>query len=803
MVNGGQQPVSGATIQLWAAGSTGYGTGATALISATLTTSDGTGVVNSNANAGNVNNTLAAGNFTLNFAGAYTCPTASTLVYLTATGGNPGLAAGTNNSAIVLMAPLGQCGSLNSSTFVSINEVTTVASMYALAQFIGTGGSIGSPSASAPALASAFANVNNMVNIAAGSALATTSGGNTVPQSEIDTLADILVPCVNSSGPTSAACAALFSAATPSGGSAPTTVLGAVLNIALNPNINATALYNLSTANTAFQPTLSSAPANWNVIIGGGASSTCGYSGSGYTVSGTVNYSGTRTGRIFLGLTGTSSCLSGTQGTSLPSKGAYTIRGVPPGTYTLFATMDTQGYGAYNSADPIGNSTVTVSTANLAGQNVTMSDPSPVTLTSAPGINAISPFNTGVIVSFNPIEDAYTMEAATSYTLEWSTTSSFTTVAGSKTFPAAGKHSATLWLLKGLTDGSVYYFRAYGTSAGTPGSPVSATYGPVTIGAPSSGSTVAGSVSFSGAATGPMYVGLFNESTGAAYLQYISNPVSMQAYSVAVPNNANLVYSPFAIIDQNNDGVVDAGDIQDANIPQAIISVTAATANVNITLPSGNSTARVTTQHTQTGSSPSYAVQFGVQYLTKLPVAVTLESSSNSDGANVVGPMDIAVCGFANSCGLGFWIGFNFGTTSLIAGDTYFFNVTYSDGTSETVTTPVTGVANSFATDLAPTTGTSTTPTFSWTNPACGPCSSYYYQFSLSGPSGTIWYVPNSQVVFLPYTTTSLTWGVDPTAPLGNAPSVSALTLGTNYTWQIGIFDNNGNEAITQVNYQP
>jgi hypothetical protein len=207
----------------------------------------------------------------------------------------------------------------------------------------------------------------------------------------------------------------------------------------------------------------------------------------------------------------------------------------------------------------------------------------------------------------------------------------------------------------------------------------------------------------------------------------------------------------------------------------------------------------------QSGGVQTYGVDFGVQYLAKLPVAVTLESSSNSDGANVVGPMDIAVCGHGNSCGSGFWLGFNFGTTSPTAGDTYFFNVTYSDGTSETVAIAVTGVLNAFATNLAPTTGTSTstTPTFSWTNPACGPCSGYYYQFALSGPSGTIWDVPNSQVVFLPYTTTSLTWGVDPTAPLGNAPSVSALTLGTNYTWQIGIFDNNGNEAITQVNYQP
>ena len=72
MVHGGQAPISGATIQLWSVGTTGYGLGATALIAATVTTSDGTGIVNSNANAGNANNTLPAGSFTIT--GDYTCP---------------------------------------------------------------------------------------------------------------------------------------------------------------------------------------------------------------------------------------------------------------------------------------------------------------------------------------------------------------------------------------------------------------------------------------------------------------------------------------------------------------------------------------------------------------------------------------------------------------------------------------------------------------------------------------------------------------------------------------------------------
>ncbi len=75
--------------------------------------------------------TAADGSF--NITGDYTCPTASSLVYLTATGGNPGV--GSNNSAIQMVAPLGACGNLNSSTFINVNEVTTAAAAVALGQF--------------------------------------------------------------------------------------------------------------------------------------------------------------------------------------------------------------------------------------------------------------------------------------------------------------------------------------------------------------------------------------------------------------------------------------------------------------------------------------------------------------------------------------------------------------------------------------------------------------------------------------------------------------------------------------------
>jgi hypothetical protein len=123
-------PSSGATIQLYAVAATSKGA-ATPLISATVTTAqDGT--------------------FTIT--GDYSC-TGNPLVYIVATGGNPG--SGTN-TALSLMAALGPCNNLTPSTFISINELTTVASVYALAPFMSGYKNVGAASTNAPASPTPF-----------------------------------------------------------------------------------------------------------------------------------------------------------------------------------------------------------------------------------------------------------------------------------------------------------------------------------------------------------------------------------------------------------------------------------------------------------------------------------------------------------------------------------------------------------------------------------------------------------------------------------------------------------------------
>ncbi len=257
-VHGGQQPVSGSTIQLYAATTGGYGAAATPLLNPAATTN-------------------ASGGFGIT--GQYTCP-ANSMVYITATGGNPGFSAGTNNPNLAMMAALGPCSSLSASSFIQINELTTIGSVWPLARFMSGYAALGTSPTNTTGMTSAFNAVTKVVNVGSGNLPgANLPTGAALPTTEINTLADILASCINSTGGvatnTSTPCGALFNAATPAGGSAPTDTITAAINIARNPGANIAALYGMATPSSPYQPTLSAAPNNFLIgisYVGGGLS---------------------------------------------------------------------------------------------------------------------------------------------------------------------------------------------------------------------------------------------------------------------------------------------------------------------------------------------------------------------------------------------------------------------------------------------------------------------------------------------------------------------------------------------------
>ena len=250
----GTQAVSGASVQLYAAGASGNGSQATSLLSTAITTD-------------------ASGKF--NVPTNYTCPSSSSLLYLVATGGNPGLTSGTNNAALALMTTVGTCGSVISGQSFQINEATTVGAVWALASFMsaGAGAKLGASSTNAQGLANAFAKVGNLVNVATGAAPGMSlPTGATAPTTRLNTLANILSTCVGSSG-TGGECSNVFAAVTPSGETEPTNTLDAALMIAQNPGNNVAAIFAFAPATPPFQPSLSAAPSDWLLPIsytGGG-----------------------------------------------------------------------------------------------------------------------------------------------------------------------------------------------------------------------------------------------------------------------------------------------------------------------------------------------------------------------------------------------------------------------------------------------------------------------------------------------------------------------------------------------------
>lgn len=259
LVHGGNQPVSGSTIQLYTAGSSGNGSAATPMLNPAVTTD-------------------ASGNF--NITSKYNCVHSTDQVYITSTGGNPGLAAGTNNNALVLMAAIGNCGNLSSTPFLFINEVTTAAAVYALAPFISPSATnayanIGASSTNTTGLANAFLNAQLLANISNGTA-ATPASGLSIQSGKLYALADAISYCVNSPSSASTPCAALVTAATPSSGGAPAAnTLATALSIVRHPgdtNIVGP-VFSLINSQAPFTTTLTQAPSDWTMtmtITGGG-----------------------------------------------------------------------------------------------------------------------------------------------------------------------------------------------------------------------------------------------------------------------------------------------------------------------------------------------------------------------------------------------------------------------------------------------------------------------------------------------------------------------------------------------------
>jgi hypothetical protein len=242
-VIGGEQPITGAAIQLYAVGNSGNGLAASLIP---------------------FNNSVTSGaGGTFNISSDYSCPTPSnTPVYLTATGGNPGLSGTVDNTYIALVAALGPCNNLSGSTNIIVNEVTTVAAAWALAPFATSLTHIGATGTNFTGITNAFTLADQLANTATGQSPNPSLPANSIVESaKLNSLADVIASCVSSNG-TGSPCSSLFTDV----GIAPSDTFSAALAVVKHPGTSVGTIYNLGTTMPPF-PGLSSAPNDWTMTI--------------------------------------------------------------------------------------------------------------------------------------------------------------------------------------------------------------------------------------------------------------------------------------------------------------------------------------------------------------------------------------------------------------------------------------------------------------------------------------------------------------------------------------------------------
>jgi hypothetical protein len=610
----------------------------------------------------------------------------------------------------------------------------------------------------------------------------------------------------------------------------------------------------------------------------------------GYNVSGTVTYNGTLTGQTYLSLK-RNNCGSGSglPGTSISANdlssggGGFTIHGVEPGDYTLNAWMDGDGVtatnntnftgyattggvyngpqGVRNANNPTGSATgITVTDAGLTGKSITLSDPAFNTPSKSPEIQVV-PGAGGVLIFYNPPSNN-NVEEANAYLVQWSEGNSrdggvggFSNVAGSRVFFAAG-NGTPLWILNNTVTGTNsfiagrgYYFQvlAYNFLADTAsaswstfesgGSPLEVTIPATNTFCVSDCTTVDATVNIPAGVTinagAPLYVGFYQQSAGsdgptAIYAAQVASPAAGDnTVSITIPSGSD--YHLFGILDQNNDGQIDAYDVTNVrNDNSNALTFDGSATSASTTLPSAASKASVRTKYSQLTSSgsttSSYSYNLEVDEANKLPVGVTLSAAPN-----MLYPVDLSLC---TECGGGVRYEYDpiFAGAVPDVGDTFFFTVKYSDGTTEeagpsgvsgTVSAwdsvnggyGVTG-PNSLPTSLSPIgEGSVVNPEFDWTFPL-NP-SDFYYSFFLSQSDNctgncNVWQIPGEHTnsVGFTYDETAIAptygrilWGIDPTGA-GSSPT-GTLDPSSTYQWGITVEDSTGNTAQQTVTFKP
>jgi hypothetical protein len=241
-------------------------------------------------------------------------------------------------------------------------------------------------------------------------------------------------------------------------------------------------------------------------------------------------------------------------------------------------------------------------------------------------------------------------------------------------------------------------------------------------------------------------------------------------------------------MDKNSNGVIDIGDVFNTETLAPSFTVSSDVTGKDLTLAAADALARVMTGHYKSVSYEGYNLNVEVMDGGKMPVKVTI-----SAGPNIAVPIDMANDGWGHMA----WLGIN---ARPAVNDTYTLDVTYSDGSSGTLSPQVTGVLDSFATLTYPTGADNgngdTAPTFTWTAPVSHPTAYGYRIMVFQNGSDQLWQYPQDNN--MPSSQLSVPFNTDGSASSG------ALTPGVQYSWGITVNDEvTRNSSTYNVDFTP
>lgn len=489
-----------------------------------------------------------------------------------------------------------------------------------------------------------------------------------------------------------------------------------------------------------------------------------------YVLRGTVTNNSGKTGRVYLAIDHYAD-----NGTSIDSSGDFTISGVPSGTYTITAVMDTGGDGKLFASDPRGTSaSFTVASVDKSGIAITISNPATLT-PPTPSWLKVYPGDCRVGCRWDiKTDNSSHLPIADHYNFYWSTSPDVSpaNTSGGGSRPGVPDPGYDGFYISGLNNGTTLYFVVTAVVNGVEGlpSPIS---GPVTIGLPTSGGVaVQGTVSLSGfTPTGPLCLGLWGIDSGKLFMKCFTSPTSVQPFQFNnVPDG---YYISIASVDMNNNGIEDIGDFSVGSFPGTspeILVQGAPVSGVAIHIPGKSNDAGVFTEFNYPNN---YSLFFMARNTRKLITNMTATS-----GPNINQPIDIQRDTWYEYWGFGL-------PGRPVVGSAYTLNLRYSDNSNETQSVAISDILDGYATPVSPSGSTSTlTPLMTWSAPSPAPIQiPFRYKIEVLTASGTtVW--ENDMV---PSNRTYSVYNEDGTA--------TPLVSGTQYYWQVSVRDQNANRS--------